>query len=597
MRLFVLSLLLTVNVLGSAGQVPDLLADLENDVLQIRQKPGTDRLLRSWLEDAGVTEDTVYAYIYAPGSCPRCESSITSYRKYVSSNGGKFLLITVLRDKEAAVFYNRKKNYTADYYIYDTDDYYKNVFSFNNVALNSSNMLKLTGKGRLVTGYDGINYSAELAGQLMRRTVPMEYRDFGLNVESDSAAWVYRADCSGALPLRGGYKDYRIDVAPEAPLCEIYRNPYFCGDVFFYPDELQGGVPVFRKKKDMCEMAFEGTLGPDSVEKRMFIDLDADTYNMLYREDNLYYIVCNAGMLDGRHIGLSYSLPMIFFESDDRVAYFNKPCILSRDIDGFGKSRSFIPDYDTREESFFYSHFQFASTGGRIIMGCQKKTWPMSFEPEEYKDNVAFNPFCAGFYDTDNPFMAEFDRHTGRLVRRFGHLDSVAAKTLTGYYYVSPLSVAGGGELAYTDGYSGKVYVADTSAVTEAKACYSVFSIRDEDLPPADSSLFYTYDHAKRYRGVFCRCITDMMITSGALYCVVAYGDMSNPNDGRTRYTFVTIDRHTGARREYMYPEEDGYTVFARGLREKDGRVWPFNVLKRGGEALLRVYGEDGAEL
>ena len=476
MRLYVLLSLLIANILCAAGQASDLLTELENSTLQVRQKPGTDALLRNWLGRAGVKEDTVYAYIYMPGSCPRCENSIKDYKEYINSKGGKFLLITVFRDKATAAFYNKKKGYEADYYIYDTENYYKQVLSFNNFALDGSDMLKLTRQGRLITGYDGMNYSRKLAELLMRRSKPMDYRDFGGSAETDSTEWVYRLEYAEALPMNGGHKDYKLDVKPEAPLCETYRNPYFRDDVFFYPDELLSSVPVYRKEKDTGKMAFVAALAPDSTEKDMFIDLDAETYNMLARKDNLYYIVCYAGMLDDGHIGLSYSLPRIFFQAEDHIAYFNKTCILSRNIGDLSKSRFFVPDYDVMKEQYSYNHFQFSSTGGNVFMGCQKNTWPMSFEPDEYKDNPAFNPFCEEFYVTDNPFMAEFDRHTGKLIRRFGKLDSLAEKTMTGYYYVNAQSTVGGSEIAYTDGYSGKVYVADTSAVADAKACYSAFN-------------------------------------------------------------------------------------------------------------------------
>ena len=202
------------------------------------------------------------------------------------------------------------------------------------------------------------------------------------------------------------------------------------------------------------------------------------------------------------------------------------------------------------------------------------------------------DPFMDGFYDTDNPIMAAFDRRTGKLVQTFGRLDDVARKTLTGYYFTDALSVVGGGELAYTDSYSGKVYVTDTTDIAREKACYEAFSIDEKLLPPADTAKFYSYAAPKAYRGVFCRKVSDMRITPDRLYCVIAYGDMSDTEDRRTDYTYLVIDRKTGARREYLYPKTvEGYTVFTRGLREEGGKVMPFMVLKGdGGEALLRVY-------
>lgn len=74
MKRLLILLIAVVSFTLSEGQESDPLKELENSALQIRQKPGTDRLLAEWLAEAGVTEDTIYAYIFTPASCPRCES-------------------------------------------------------------------------------------------------------------------------------------------------------------------------------------------------------------------------------------------------------------------------------------------------------------------------------------------------------------------------------------------------------------------------------------------------------------------------------------------------------------------------------------------
>ena len=58
----------------SKGQATDPLDSLENTTFQIRQRPGTDGMLRQWLTDCGVKEDTVYAFIHVTAVNPRLES-------------------------------------------------------------------------------------------------------------------------------------------------------------------------------------------------------------------------------------------------------------------------------------------------------------------------------------------------------------------------------------------------------------------------------------------------------------------------------------------------------------------------------------------
>ena len=61
--------------------------------------------------------------------------------------------------------------------------------------------------------------------------------------------------------------------------------------------------------------------------------------------------------------------------------------------------------------------------------------------------------------------------------------------------------------------------------------------------------------------------------------------------DENARHTFVIIDRKTGIRNEYLYPGGvDSYNVFGRGIRVLGNRAYPFEILKREQEALLRIY-------
>lgn len=565
--------------------------ELENSALQIRQKPGTDKLLAEWLAEAGVTEDTIYAYIFTPASCPRCESGIRSYMKEFKRTGKKFMLISVMRDKEAAMRYNERKGYAADYCVYDTTNRYKNIFSFNNIALDGTDLLKLTRNGRMITGYDANYISPEIFAKLYERSEPLPYKDFGGNTEDETPDWLYPMSRQETASLTA-WTDYKLCVPQEANLGQIYRNPYFVGDTFFYPDELLGGVPVYKRKAGTDEFGFQRLLMPSDKEKDRFINVPDNIFNMMKNEGSLHYIICNAWMLDSAHIGMSYSLPKIFMEDQNALAYFNQPCILSRGVDSFAEDSCTVFDFSPYLDKYMFQHFQFSSTGDKIIIGCWKATWPIEFETEEYKGNVGKDPFMSEFYDTDNPFMAAFDRRTGKLVQTFGRLDGLARKTFTGYYYVEALSAVGGSELAYTDSYSGKVYVADTMDLAREKACYEVFRIDETLLPPVDTAKFYSYDAPKAYRNVFCRKISDIRITLDKLYCIIGYGDSSDPEDPRTDYTYAVVDRKTGLKKEYIFPKEvDGCTVFTRGLREDGGKVLPFMVLKKNdGSALLRVY-------
>lgn len=590
-KLIIMLLSLTATFFYASAQDIGLLTSLENGRQIIRQLPGTDRLLSKLLKDAGVKEDTVYAYIYKPASCPRCESGFKANSRYLRKKGEKFVLITVLGDKQAAEFYNKKNKYLADYYIYDTNDEFTGIFSFNTIPLNIPFLLKLTRSGRLVTGYDGSWFSRDLSAALMARSEPLDYKDFKTYKEDDAGNVLYALDKARLNTLDGKYTDYKLDVSPEAPLGEIFRNPNFIDDMFFYPDELLGGVSLFRQKKGTDSMSFEACMKACDDEKDRFVDIDTTLYNSLTADNDLYYIICNTALLDKNHIGMSYSLPRVFMEAPDNMAYYNTACMLSR------KLPSLVPDsmmdFKIGEyDGYFYKHFQFCPAAGNIVIGCEKLSDDSREKTVPTAKDKAADKFCHEFYDTDTYLFAAFDRVTGERKCRFGRLDPVARKSLTGYFYTDPVAVSGGAEIAYTDGYSGKVYVADTSALEKVKNCYTVFALDESLLPAPDSTNFYKGNYDRVYRGFFCRNIMDIRVTPDKLYCMLCYGDSMSFMCKTNRYTFVTIDRKTGERREYLYPEEKGTTVFTRGLRDKEGLVYPFMLLKQDGKALLRVYAE-----
>lgn len=79
--------------------------------------------MAEYLNSLPAVLDTVYAIIYEPAQCPRCEASIhVDYAalKRVRPDA-PMVLITSYPDSASAAAYNRKKGYIADGYIYDTE--------------------------------------------------------------------------------------------------------------------------------------------------------------------------------------------------------------------------------------------------------------------------------------------------------------------------------------------------------------------------------------------------------------------------------------------------------------------------------------------
>ena len=221
-------------------------------------------------------------------------------------------------------------------------------------------------------------------------------------------------------------------------------------------------------------------------------------------------------------------------------------------------------------------------TEDEIVYACQKLTWPMEYEREEYENVPARNPFCPGFYHSGNPWLATFSLATGRLTGRYGELGPCARISRTGYAYVSPLMRTCGNELVYTDRYSGTIHITDNLQDND-NAVYSAFSVDTAKFPQPDTAKFYTAEYSNEYDKFFYRCITDVQIDDSNVYCIVKYSSggiySSSPDDND--FTLVTIDRSTGMATELQLPHADGWQTMGFGLRTSSGRVTPFGFYRR----------------
>ena len=76
---FMLMLTGIVSSMNVLAQERDELKMFFEDDLQMRQKQGTEERLKTYLRQADIKEDTVYAMMYKPTSCPRCETFNTAF--------------------------------------------------------------------------------------------------------------------------------------------------------------------------------------------------------------------------------------------------------------------------------------------------------------------------------------------------------------------------------------------------------------------------------------------------------------------------------------------------------------------------------------
>lgn len=575
------------------GQDFDLLQEMTEDYLMIRQKPGTEVLLKEYLKNIESKSDTIYAILYPPMNCPRCEAIIKDFRNLLKENSedNEFLLIAAFPDSVAAKRYHESKGYIADYYLYDTEENYNKIFSFSPGYLHIVYVLKICKQsGELLMGGNCIILDEEFVDQFTAFSGKMEKKEFHIG-EIDKSDFPHPV-CSD---IKGAYQDFIIENPKDFPISVTDYLPVFEGKYFFYTDKLWNGV-LFFQELDGQLLQFNALLQNDSLEGRRFVAIPEEIYQNDLKGGYVYFIACSPNGIDEGHIGIAYSLPDIFIESQDdnrlSLGYKNRAVILVRAIPTLEKERMITFNFDLMSHNFFYSHFTFEVANDKVLLGCEKRTWPMEVEKDMYIHVDSLNPFCEAFYKTINPYFAAFDKASGDLLYRFGNLQPCHAESRTGYYFTNPVAASWDDEVVYTDGCSGQLYVSKQSDLRKTVEHYSVFEVETEKFPPIDTTYFYTYECVEPYNKFFYRTIEEIKMTSTSIYCLLRYGLKSDPDVVKDEYTFVTINRKSGTVEEFCIPCESGMTPIGYGLKDDmQEKIQPFLFFKKKAHYGVRVFG------
>lgn len=577
------------------SQTRDYVNEMEQNDLQIRQKPNTERLLSDYLSSANMVEDTVYAVLYRPGECFRCEAAIPAFYEKLKINNpdNKMLLITVYEDSCTSRWYNSKNNYQADYFLYDTKDIYKTIFSFNSEGMYGLYLLKLVPKqGIFITGGQYTVLGKDFISQLKNRTkriVPHLYELDKAEANNKNGESFNVNDAS--IPKRS-YTDFEILPSEGIKISTLYDIPKLENGNLFFNDMLNNGIMLYKKEGNAFK--FKILFQANNTEKKKFVSVSDDHFKKLERQGQVFYIALSANMIDSTHIGISYSLPKILEETINNelhFSFYNAPAVLVRNINDLSAGDMIAPDFDLEHSKYFYLHFVFDLFNNKIWTGCEKLTWPMDgFEKEDIDGDTELNPFTEGFYDTSNPIIAAFDIKTGKCCGQYGKLENIQRKSRTGYYFLNNVFAHEGKDFLYGNGYTGKLYLTD-SLTMEIKKEYVVFDVDDQLLPSPDSTKFYTHEYGNIYSTNFARCITSVKMDEQKIYCLVKHGMPRIDDFQKDRYSFVTVTRKNGKMKEYPLPvatAED--KCLGYGINVEDGKYNPFCLIKTKDKYLIRQF-------
>lgn len=593
------SALLCGSVVGRADDVGkfDQIERALNESLQVRQKPGTEMLLRDYLGQLGIEGDTIYAVLYTPGNCPRCETFFMKdfYEEMKKRTDVPIILITACPYRDAAAYYNERNGFPADQYAYDTAYGYSKIFSFNIGTLSVPYMMKIdVARGRMIMGCSTSLLGDKFINQLIAYNNPVEMHEFvPEGAEEDDDITIAEID---AMPMELS-AEYRLKMLPGYVSSMAHGLPKFNGNYFFYNDRFLNGIALFETDDGNELLRQTALIEADSTEMNRFIEVSPEVFKSM---GDVSYIPLEPDMISDSVICVSYSLPHIKYmgielhgkDTVENIGYLNMPSMIFRNVKTLERLPMEWDKYDPFTSEYMYGHYTTTVFGNYKIEQCFKLTWPMEYQREDYEHDVERNPFGEGFYDTPNPILVVFDRTTGMPVKHIGKLEDCQRLSRTGYYYSNATACVHGDEIAYTNGYTGAVYVCDTAQIDVPLRRYVAFEVDTANFPPIDSTAFYTYEYARRYDKFFTRCIMQLHLTDDTVYCLVKHGVPRTVEIPRDKYEVVAIDRHTGEAVHRKFPEmQVGESLLGCGLRElPNGGIAPFMFMRKDDVPVVKVF-------
>ena len=570
--------------LSICGQKTDYIAEMLANHHGIMQREGTEQQLKELLGPYGEGCDEVFAILFIPQFCPRCEVDIPYFIHQMPQikPGARVVLIAAYPEADLARKYVKQK-FGFDQLIVDTKNLHEQIFRYRTGRLAVTYVLQIDAKqGRLMCGGDTPTMSKEFLQQLADNTqyMPMFRQEATLT-----------SPTTVGLKPQGTYPAVRIDLGNDADISGVVELPAWAGDTFLYSDELLSAGLLFEIKSDSIAQ-LQKRIVPTDRQERAFVEIPDSVYKDM-KDDGQIFIMANGCSLDsetGTAI-VSYSLPQLTYKDKETIAYYNQAVLLQTPLSASADTCTMLP-LDLLHENENPLYFYTSTThiipigDGRLMLGCLTG-YPVTMTAEETKAAPERDIFQSRFY-TEAPICAIFDMHTGKLLKRFGQLDSIFQKTHTGYYYTMPTGDCDGRELVYTDGCSGKVWLTDKNADRQGRE-FTLF-----DVPVTDSLLLaakhdmYTDEHFNHFLGTFHRYIDELRLDEQGIHCLIRHG--KSPMKEATdifEYRVLTREGHEIYSAFLQLEDTDKPLAFALG-KDKNGHIFPYYLCRNGKHSYLK---------
>lgn len=593
MKLFFVTLFICLIPTVSFPQERDYLAEMFAAHHGILQKEGTTETMKQLLGSHGQNQKELFAILFAPQACPRCEVDITYVLNALKTikPQAPVVVIAAYPDADAARKYVEER-YATDAIIADTAELHKQIFHYRAGRLAVTYLLQIDAEsGRLMCGGDSPNMNMDFLRQFCNNTSYMPYAN-----ETDITAT--RTDAATLPSLRkqkGTYRSIYINQTENFPISTVLESPEWQGNAFLYADELLSKGLLFHIKGDTAYL--EQEIVPTATQERAFSRIPVPQFREMKQKGFLFVMAnCVAFTPSNGEAVVSYSLPDLSLEKDSSVAYYNKPVLLET-IPGQDSCRMRTFDFEHNADTLYmYTHAsRIMPVDERyVLIGC-RKGFPTTCTAEACREDKTQDIFNPAFYD-DSPFVALFDKTTGKRVKRFGHLDNIFKASKTGYYFTMPIADAYNGKIVYSDGCSGKLWIT-TAPENETDRIEQEISLFDVDLPEgvlqSVKPLQYKEDYFNAFFDLFHRYIETIKADSKGIHCLIRNGANAIKSENDV-YEYRLMDFEGKTRKKFQLQFEEGDEILSINLgKDKLNQVFIYYLCKNAKGHYLKIIPSD----
>lgn len=583
MRLF-FTVCLFVYTFGLYGQERDYLSEMFSAHHSIAQKEGTSELLKEYLFPFSNEKEPVFAILFTPRACPRCEVDIN----YLLDNVGKvvpnakIVLVAAYPNAEAARKYLSR--FHTNNIIIDTENKHNAIFHYRSGRLGVTYFLQIDMKeGRLMCGGDSPTINDQFLHQFCNNTsyIPFAAKDSIPSFEK------YNKKVAA-----GTYNSIFIQLGNGKSTSEdVSYVPQWHGDTFLYSDDLSSVAKIYDVRNDTAYLAKE--IYPTESQEKAFVSLPDSMYSEMKKEGYVYIMVNGCAFEPGTERAIvSYSLPEIFLQPNGNIAYYNHNAFLSTTKDEENCNMFFFDFEKDSKPLYMYTHASrfFPLNDRYMLIGCLRG-YPVSVGLEELqKDSgsVEYNIFLPDFYDY-SPFCTIFDMQTGKRVKRLGKLSEVYKKAMIGYYFTDPVADVYNDVLVYTDGLSGKLWITDIKNYEVGKEV-ELFQLQLTESAQKDS-LRYSEDYFDLFYKEFRYKVEVVKLDAGGIHCIIRKGAIASKDKSDVyEYHLLSYTGELLCKYPLVFEENDEILSVGLGL-DKDKNVFPFYLCKNNsGNFLKCIY-------